>query len=176
MPKKAPQKKTTGYSTGFSMAELAKILNVKMSLPCPDAMDSWADRNHSANINHRTQGRAGTTASKDVEQLCKEGHCFTCNKQGHISQNCPDKLADNKPTNPKKNSKACQANIDDDETSDGEDYRSPELNTWVCKGKTLTKDQKVAIINRAIAVHIEMEVGEEADFKSWQIHWSGHTC
>ena len=44
-PKKAPQKKITG----FSAAELAKILNVKMLLPHPDAMDTWADRNCSAN-------------------------------------------------------------------------------------------------------------------------------
>ena len=102
-PRKAPQKKIAS----FTAAELAKILNVKMPSTHPDAMDTQADRNHLANRNHRTQGRAGATAPKDVEHLCKEGCCFTCNKQGHISWNCPDKPADSKPTNQKKkNSKA----------------------------------------------------------------------
>ena len=47
MPRKAPQKKVAG----FLVAELAKILNVKMPSPHPDAMNTWADRNHSANRN-----------------------------------------------------------------------------------------------------------------------------
>ena len=64
----------------------------------------------------------------------------------------------------KKNSKACQANIDDHETSDEEDYGSPENNAWVCKGQTLTEEEKITIINRAIAVQTGMEVGSEADF------------
>ena len=129
-------------------------------------MDMWADRNRSANRNCQTQGRAGTTAPKDVEQLHKEGCCFTYNKQGHISWNCPDKPTDNKPTHHKKqkNSKARQANIDEHETSYEEDYGSPENNAWVCKGQTLTEEEKIAIINRAIAVQTGMEVGSEADF------------
>ena len=43
----APQKKFAG----FSAVDLAKILNVKMLLPHRDAMDTWADRNCSANRN-----------------------------------------------------------------------------------------------------------------------------
>ena len=46
-PRKAPQKKVAG----FSAADLAKILNVKMLSPHPDAMDTQADRNRSANQN-----------------------------------------------------------------------------------------------------------------------------
>ena len=45
MPKKAPQKKVAR----FSVAELVKILNVKMPSPHPDNMDTWADRDRSAN-------------------------------------------------------------------------------------------------------------------------------
>ena len=133
-PKKAPQKKVAR----FSAADLAKILNVKMPLLHPDAIDTQADRNHSENRNHWTQGRVGTTAPKDVEQLHREGHCFACNKQGHISQNCLDKPADNKPTKQKKqkNSKAHQVNIDNDETSDEEDYGSSEANTWAWEVQT----------------------------------------
>ena len=136
-----------------------------MPSPHLDSMDTRADRNHLANQNCQTQGRASATAPKDVEQLRKEGCCFTCNKQGHISRNCPDKPANDKPTNQKKkNSKARQANIDEHETSDEEDYGSPENNTWVHKGQILTEEKKIAIINRAIAVQTGMEVGSEADF------------
>ena len=45
--KKPPQKKFAG----FSPEDLAKILKVKMPLPHPDAMDTRADRNRSANRN-----------------------------------------------------------------------------------------------------------------------------
>ena len=129
-------------------------------------MDTRVDRNRSVNRNCQTQGRASATTPKDVEQLRKEGRCFTCNKQGHISRNCPDKPADNKPTNQKKqkNSKARQTNIDDQQPSDEEDYGSPENNAWVRKGQTLTEEKKITIINRAIAVQTGMEVGSEVDF------------
>ena len=75
-PRKAPQKKFAG----FSAEDLAKIFKVKVPSPHPDAMDTRADRNRSAKQNCRTQGRASATTPKDVEQLRKEGHCFTCNK------------------------------------------------------------------------------------------------
>ena len=110
-------------------------------------------------------GRASTTTPKDVEQLQKEGCCFTCNKQGHISQNCLDKPTDNKPTNQKKkNSKAHQADTNNHETSVEEDYGSPKNNAWVYKGQTLMEEEKIAIINRAIAVQTGMEVGSKGDF------------
>ena len=48
--------------------------------------------------------------------------------------------------------------------SDEEDYGSPKNNAWVRKGQTLTEEEKIAIINRAIAVQTGMEVGSEADF------------
>ena len=164
MPKKAPQKKVAG----FSVVDLAKILNVEMLLPHPDAMDTvdtWADRNCLANWNCRTQGRASTTTPKDVEQLHNEGCCFTCNKWGHISWNFLDKPTNNKPTNQKKNnSKACQVNIDEDQMLDEEDYGSPENNAWVHKGQTLSEEEKITVINRALAAHTGMEVGSEVDF------------
>ena len=47
-PRKTPQKQFAG----FSAADLAKILKVKMLLPDPNAMDMQADRNRSANQNH----------------------------------------------------------------------------------------------------------------------------
>ena len=138
-PRKAPQKQFAG----FSAADLAKILKVKLPSPYPNAMDTCTDRNRSANQNHRTQGRASATAPKDVDQPRAEGRCFTCNKQGHISWNCPDKPADNKANKPqfqKRKAKARQAAIvENEETSDEEDidYGSPDINAWVRKGQTL---------------------------------------
>ena len=46
-PKKFPQKKTGGFMAAY----LTKILGVKMPSPNPDAMDTWAYRNRSANRN-----------------------------------------------------------------------------------------------------------------------------
>ena len=150
LPKKAPQKQFAR----FSVADLAKILKVKMLSPDPNAMEMWADRNRLANRNRRTQGRASATAPKDVEQQHAEGCCFTCNKQGHISQNCPDKSTDNrtnKLTNLKKKTKVHQATITDSETSnEGKvDYRSPEANSWVRKGQVLPVKEKEDIIHMA---------------------------
>jgi hypothetical protein len=36
-------------------------------------------------------GCANVLAAKEKEKLSKEGRCFRCKKQGHISCNCPDK-------------------------------------------------------------------------------------
>ena len=47
MPRKAPQKQFAR----FSAVDLAKILKVKILSPDPNAMDTWADRNHLANRN-----------------------------------------------------------------------------------------------------------------------------
>ena len=108
-----------------------------MLSPDPNTMDTQADRNRSANWNHWTQGRASTTAPKDVEQQHAEGCCFTCNKQGHISWNCLDKPTDNKTNKPpfqKKKAKACQATIIDEETSDEETtYEDPKIEAWVSR-------------------------------------------
>ena len=164
-PRKAPQKQFAG----FSAADLAKILKVKMPSPDPNTMDTQAVRNRSANRNHRTQGRASATAPKDVDQQRAEGRCFTCNKQGHISWNCPDKPADtktNKPPFQKKKVKARQAAIEDEEISDDEDidYRDPNINACVCKGQTLKTESKETIVRRAWEAETGMLVGPEADF------------
>ena len=139
-----------------------------MPSPDPNAMDTRADRNRSANRNRQTQGRASATAPKDVDQQRAEGHCFTCNKQGHISRNCPDKPTDktNKPPFQKKKGKAHQAAItEDEETSDEEiDYGSPEANTWVRKGQVLPVKEKEDIVRMAWEAETGMLVGPEADF------------
>ena len=105
-----------------------------------------------------------------MDQQRAEGRCFTCNKQGHISRNCPDKPADNKTNKPqfqKKKAKARQAAItENEETSDEDDidYGSPEANTWVRKGQVLPVKEKEDIVRMAWEAETGMLVGPEADF------------
>ena len=92
-------------------------------------------------------GRAGTTEpDKDIEKLRKEGRCFTCNKQGHISRNCPDK-AKNKNKAPVK---ARSAEIEDsDEETKSETSEPLNWDAYVRLGKTLRESDKLTIIRKA---------------------------
>ena len=101
-----------------------------------------------------------------MEEQRKTGRCFTCNKQGHIARNCPDKPADTKPSTQKKNAKARQAAITDDETTDEDDidYGSPEANSWVHKGQVLPVQEKEDIVRMAWKAETGMLIGPEADF------------
>jgi hypothetical protein len=44
-----------------------------------------------SNTMDTSAGRANALAADEKEKLSKEGRCFRCKKQGHISRNCPDK-------------------------------------------------------------------------------------
>ena len=55
-------------------------------------MDTRADRSRSYSRNKGSKGRASST-KEDPDTQRKEGRCFTCNKQGHLARNCPDKPA-----------------------------------------------------------------------------------
>ena len=142
--------------TGFTPQQWAKILGVKMPLPDPNAMDTWADRFRSNNNkNQRTKGRAGTTdPDKDIKKLCKEGRCFTCNKQGHISRNCPDK-AKNKNKAPVK-ARIAETEESDEETK-SETSEPLDWDAYVCLGRTLKESDKLTIIRKAA----EVEQGKE---------------
>ena len=72
----------------------------------------------------------------------------------------------NKPPFQKKKVKACQAVIENEETSDEDDvnYGSPENNAWVRKGQTLKTEEKEAIVRRAWEAETGMLVGPGADF------------
>ena len=87
----APGKKT-GKKTGFSAKQWAQILGVKLPAIDQNAMDTRADRSRSYSKNKGSKGRTSST-KEDPETQCREGHCFTCNKQGHLARNCLDKPA-----------------------------------------------------------------------------------
>ncbi|KAH9059455.1 hypothetical protein EDB83DRAFT_2520577 [Lactarius deliciosus] len=72
--------------------QLAKVLGVKMPSPNPNAMDTQADCTQSSWNRNKTKARTSiTNSSNSREDQMKTGCCFTCNKQGHLSRNCPDK-------------------------------------------------------------------------------------
>ena len=82
----------TGKKTGFLAKQWAQILGVKLPTLDPNMMDTHADRSCSQFRNKGSKGHTSST-KEDPEMQRKEGHCFTCNKQGHLAQNCPDKPA-----------------------------------------------------------------------------------
>ena len=63
---------------------------VKLPAIDPNAMDTRADRSRSYPRNKGSKGRVSST-KEDPETQRREGRCFTCNRQGHLSRDCPDK-------------------------------------------------------------------------------------
>ena len=86
--------KKTSKKTGFLAKQWAQILGVKLPTLDTNAMDTCTDRSHSCSKNKGSKGCASST-KENPETQHKEGCCFTCNKQGHLAQNCPDKPAKN---------------------------------------------------------------------------------
>jgi hypothetical protein len=112
--------------TGFSPQQWAKILNVKMPLD-PNTMDTRADHSCSYQKFKGSKGRA-TTTEDTTQKQCAEGHCFTCNKQGHISRNCLDKTLK---VQKKPQTKAKKAETEDSESKDKSNPQPMDLDTYV---------------------------------------------
>ena len=69
---------------GMTTSQWAHILGVKLPKD-PNTMDTSA-RGRSYGQKKKTQARLSSTDDlKDTQH--KKGHCFTCNKQGHLSCN-----------------------------------------------------------------------------------------
>jgi hypothetical protein len=142
-PRKGPFRK------GFSAKQWAQILGVKMPTPDPNTMDTWADRSHSKfKYRKGSKGRISTT-KEDSETQRKEGHCFTCNKQGHLARNCPDKS-----TNKTRKTKARMAKTADSDNGEITETTPDELNpkTYLQLGQSLSEEAKVAFIQKIIDV------------------------
>jgi hypothetical protein len=157
----SPRKAFTNKKTGFSAKQWSQILGVKMPTPDPNAMDTHADRLWSySNFRNkkRTLGCISTT-KEDPETQHKEGPCFTCNKQGHLARNCPDK-----PTN-KHKTKARTAEVADSDDETITETPTKELNpdTYIWLGKSLKEEDKLTILKMAIEVEKGAE-GEDMDF------------
>ena len=164
-PKKFGKKKT-----GFTPKEMAQLLGVKLPTPDPDAMDTRADRSRSYFRNNqarRSKGRSSTT-KEDPETQRREGRCFTCNKQGHLSKNCPNK------TPPKQDKGKVKARIAETET-DADDEASSQsedddewLKSTMKRGRALPERKKTKFLLRVIEADREAEENGEQDFQDTQ--------
>ena len=157
--KDTPGKKT-GKKTGFSAKQWAQILGVKLPID-PNAMDTRADRSRSYSKNKGSKGRTSST-KEDPETQRKEGRCFTCNKQGHLARNCPDKPAKN---SDKGKVKAC---IAETEPVDSEDEAEPQTIEEKAKavirlGRSMKEEEKIDFLMRVIEADKGAE-GEDMDF------------
>ena len=116
------------------------------------------DRSRS-NWKNKSKGRAAnatTPKPKDAEKQRKEGRCFTCDKQGHISRNCPDK----KP----KQVKARKAETEDsNEESVAKSSDDPDPDTFIRMGQSMKEEDKIKILRMAVRAE-RGEEGAELDF------------
>ena len=156
----APSKKT-GKKTGFSAKQWAQILGVKLPAIDPNAMDTRADRSRSYPRNKGSKGRVSST-KEDPETQHKEGHCFTCNKQGHLARNCTDK--------PARTSDKCKVKARTAETEpvDSENEAEPQTieekaKTVIRLARSMNEEEKINFLMKAIEADKGAE-GEDMDF------------
>jgi hypothetical protein len=151
---------------GFTPQQLAKILGVKMPTPDANAMDTRADRSHSWRNNKGTKGRVSTTApstpsSKDTKKQRAERRCFNCNKQGHISRNCPDKK--DKPKTPNKPKVQARKAETENSGSDADLEPEDDPDSFIKCARAMKEDHKCEIMLMAIAAD-KKEEGSDQDF------------
>ena len=155
----APGKKT-GKKTGFSAKQWAQILGVKLPTIDPNAMDTRADRTRSYFRKKGSKGRISST-KEDPETQRREGRCFTCNKQGHLSRNCPDKATK---TLDKGKVKACTAETEPGNSEDkAEPQNEDKARAVVRLARSMNEEEKIDFLMRVIEADKGVE-GEDMDF------------
>src|ERR1700761_3521392 len=122
------KKKPNSPKTGFTAQQLVPILGDKMPAPGPNQMDTRADRTRSNWQNKRTQGRATVTADPETQR--KQGRCFTCNKQGHLARNCPQKQKEKKAATPSTKGRKTQTAKDSDNESEASSVHGAAAIEW----------------------------------------------
>ena len=134
-----------------------------MKLPAidPNAMDTRTDRSRSYSRNKGSKERTSST-KEDPDTQRREGHCFTCNKQGHLARNCLDKAAK---TSDKGKVKACNAET---EPIDSENEAEPQDNgnkarAVVRLARSMNEEEKISFLMQVIEVDKGAE-GEDMDF------------
>ena len=156
----APGKKT-GKKTGFSAKQWAQILGVKLPAIDPNAMDTRADRSCSYSKNKGSKGRISST-QEDPDKQRQEGRCFTCNKQGHLARNCPDK-----PTKTSDKGKV-KARTAETEPLDSEYEAEPQnkegrATAVIRLARSMNEEEKINFLMQVIEADKGTE-GEDMDF------------
>ena len=124
-------------------------------------MDTRADRTRSYSKNKGSKGRVSST-KEDPETQRREGRCFTCNRQGHLSRNCPDKTAQ---TSDKGKVKARTAETEPVESYDDIESMTIEerAKALLRLGRSMEEEEKISILMKAIEADKGAE-GEDMDF------------
>ena len=153
-------KKNFQQKKGFSAQQLARLLGVKLPSD-PDAMDTRADRTCSFNRNKGSKGRVTTTTpAKDTDKQRKEGCCFHCDKQGHISWNCPKKK--------KEETKARKAETEDsNQESEAESTNESAGKEFSCAvirlGRSMPEEEKMKFILHTIEANKAGDDGDKSE-------------
>jgi hypothetical protein len=112
-----------------------------------------------------TRGRVSTTApatSKDTEKQCAEGRCFTCNRQGHIARDCPNKKDKPKmPNKPKAQARKVEAEVNESDADVESEADDPD--SFIKRARALKEDHKLEIRRMAITAD-KGEEGSDQDF------------
>ena len=116
-------------------------------------MDTRADRSRSFGKFKGSKGRAATTTADPKDKQRSEGRCYTCNKQGHISRNCPDRP-------PKAKAKAANTEESDDESETEQPFNAEQ---FYRQSRAMKEEDKIAIVRKAFLAE-QGEEGEDADF------------
>ena len=133
--------------TGFTPQQWARILGVKMPTLNPNAMDTHADRTRQNNKGQKTRGRVVATETPDKDTQWKEGRCFTCNKQGHVSKKCPDKKGKSKAP-VKAHTAETEEDSDDDNVTEPDNNQPITMDQYIKLGKTLKEEDKSLLSGR----------------------------
>jgi hypothetical protein len=91
-----------------------------------------------------------------------EGCCFNCNKQGHISRNCPDKK--DKPKMPNKPKvQACKIKTENSRSDADSEPEADDPDRFIKRARAMKEDHKREIMLMAIAAD-KKEEGSDQDF------------
>src|SRR6202012_4930642 len=127
----------------------------------PNAMDTRADRSRSYSRNKGAKGRVSST-KEDPETQRREGRCFTCNKQGHLSRNCP-----NKPTQTSEKGKVKARTAETESIPSDDDIESMTIEEkareFLRLGRSMEEEEKIYLLRQVIEADKGAE-GEDMDF------------
>ncbi len=151
-----------GKKGGMTTSQLAALLKVKLPLPDPNAMDTRANCSHSNWRNCGSKSWAVTTTEDNAEKWQKEGRCFTCNKQGHIARNYPNKKK--KPQVKAHKAETEDSGVEGDESNMEDTTKSISAEEYVHLGETLKEEDKITIIRHAIIAEQAENPTSKQDF------------
>jgi hypothetical protein len=161
-----PQKKDRKNFLGrYSQREWAKILGVDLNkVKMPKRSDAMDTSTRSRSKFNRTRGQVAKVEKPDTDTQRKEGCCFTCNQQGHLSKNCPQKEGSKKKAPIK--GRAVETEASEADVSSSKD-KPDDLNSFLKRSKALKTDTKLTILKMARDAEkgqkVELEA-EEEDF------------